>query len=114
MKNRIVINGVAIEVEGSNVSVRNGTIYVEDRPVASGLSGQVHISWEGDLAHLNADGSVTCNSVHGNVTAGGSVRCGDIAGTVTAGGSVKASSYRPAKSSTYGNHIIAGGSVHFS
>jgi len=110
MKNRIVINGVAIEVEGSNVSVRGDTVYVEARRVASGLSGEVHIFWDGDLAMLDADGSVTCNSVRGNVTAGGSVRCGDIAGHVTAGGSIHSSgSTIPPR---YGNHVIAGGSVH--
>lgn len=102
-KSRITINGVTIEVEGSNVSVRNGTIYVDGATVQSGLSGDVHIIWEGDLARLEADGSVTCRNVHGDVTAGGSVQCKDISGKISAGGSVKASKC--------GGSINAGGSV---
>lgn len=137
MKNRIVINGVVIEVDGSNVSVCDGVIYVNGIPVQSQLAGNVHIYWHGDLASLDADGSVECENIHGNITAGGSVRCGDISGNVTAGGSVKVSSYgsgiatATASASRYGsssaaastsartpkygsNHIMAGGSVHIS
>lgn len=86
---RIEINGVVFEVEGNNVSFRNGVVYVDGVAVASGLSGNVHVIWHGDLASLDADGSVDCQNIYGSVNAGGSVRCSDIAGHVNAGGSVK-------------------------
>lgn len=75
-KNRITINGVTVEVEGGNVSVRNGTIFVDDQPVQSGLSGQVHLYWHGELAHLDANGPVTCyGNIYGEVEANGPVTC---------------------------------------
>lgn len=91
MKNRIVINGVAIEVEGGNVSVYNGTLYIDDRPVQSGLSGQVHVYWYGDLATLDADGPVTLHgNVYGNVSANGRVDCHEVKGSCHANGRVGA------------------------
>jgi hypothetical protein len=86
---RIEINGVVFEVEGNNVSFRNGVVYVDGVAVASGLSGNVHVIWHGDLASLDADGSVDCKNVYGSVNAGGSVHCSDIGGHVNAGGSIK-------------------------
>lgn len=86
--NRITINGVTVEVEGENVSVRAGVIYVDGVAVQSQLSGDVHVFWHGDLASLEADGSVSCRDVDGDVTAGGSVECRHVEGSVTAGGSV--------------------------
>ena len=122
-RNRIVINGVSIDIDGNNVSVRGGTISVDGIAVASGLSGNVHISWDGSLASLDADGSVECGDVHGNVNAGGSVKCHHIEGSVNAGGSVKAASNfaytrggvaRRTFEIEYGDvgSINAGGSVH--
>ncbi len=89
-KNRMTINGVTYEVEGNNISVRNGVIYVDGVVVHSGLDNSVHITWRGDLASLQADGSVTCGSVEGDVIAGGSVNCHNVSGNVGAHGSVKA------------------------
>lgn len=90
-KNKIIINGKTIEVEGNNVSIRNGAIYVDDCCVKFGLSGEVHVHWYGDLAKLNADGSVTCHgNIHGDVRSSGSVHCQDIAGSVRANGRVNA------------------------
>ena len=63
---------------GSNVSVRNGTLYIDDTTVQSGLSGDVQIIWEGDLARLEADGALTCRKVSGDITADGSVKCSPI------------------------------------
>lgn len=91
--NKITINGITFEVKGNHVSVRNGVLYVDGIAVTSGLSGDVHIIWDGDLAQLDAGGSVNCHDVHGNLNVGGAVRCNNISGSVTAGGSVKTSGF---------------------
>lgn len=107
MKNQIVINGVAIEVEGSNVSVRGNTIFVDSQPVASGLSGQVHIYWYGDLAYLNANGRVTVHGdVHGDIEANGRVYCHEVQGACSANGRVGAAKV--------GGSIHANGRVNIS
>lgn len=103
-KNRITVNGVTYEVEGNNVSVRNGVIYVDGVVVHSGLDNSVHITWHGDLASLKSDGAVTCNSIHGDVIAGGSVNCKNVDGNVGVHGSVNVT--------TCQGDIIAGGSVN--
>jgi len=105
----ITINGKRIEVKGSNVSVVNGVVSVDGMTVESGLQGVVEVKWEGPVATLNTDASVTCGdiggnvsaggsvhseNIHGSVTAGGSVHAGDISGGVTAGGSIKCRSSR--------------------
>ncbi len=91
-RNTIVINGVAIEVEGNNVTVRAGTVYVDNQPVQSGLSGSVHVYWFGELANLETNGSATVHgSVHGNVIANGSVQCDDVKGWAKANGAVHGS-----------------------
>lgn len=90
-KNRLIVNDIAIEVEdGARITLRNGVLYVDGNAVQSQLSGEIHVHWHGDLASLQADGSVTCRNVDGNVTAGGSVNCRNIEGSVNAGGSVHA------------------------
>jgi hypothetical protein len=104
-RNRIVVNGMTVEVDGNNVAIRNGTVYVDGLPVHSGLSGVVDIIWHGDLANLEADGSVTCQDVYGDVAAGNSVKCRSVPGrhgSRQAGGS-------------YGinGNITAGNSVRF-
>lgn len=102
-RNRFIINDVIYEVEGNNISIRNGVIYVDGVVVQSGLDNSVHITWHGDLASLQADGSVTCGSVEGDVIAGGSVKCQNVGGNVGAHGSVRAG--------RCGGNIIAKGSV---
>ena len=132
-RNIIIINGITVEVDGSNVRVFEGSIYVDDIPIATQMRGEVHIIWDGDLASIKADGSVTCGNVAGNVFAGGSVHCMDVEGRINAGGSVyatdvaagtdahvrighgKSNSVRVDSSAKveYGyGHINAGGSVH--
>jgi len=101
---KITINGNTFEVSGNNVSIINGTVRVDGNVVVSGLSGGVNIKWEGGLASLTTDSSVTCTDIHGSVNAGGSVHCNDISGSVSADGSVKASGH-------IGKQISAGGSV---
>lgn len=129
--NRITINNITVEVEGNDVSVRKGVIYVDEVPIATRLSGEVHVIWEGDLATIEADGSVTCHDVAGNVFAGGSIQCRDVEGHINAKGSVHATgvaagtgagvrigrgeinSVRGDAAKRVGHgHINAGGSVH--
>lgn len=86
----ITINGNRIEVKGSHISITNGVVKVDGVTVESGLQGVVEVKWEGPLADLRSDASVTCGDVGGSVTAGGSVQAGDIQGSTAAGGSVHA------------------------
>ncbi len=105
--NRIVVNGVSIEVYGVNVRVSGGSIYVDDRPVASGISGLVHVCWYGDLASLDANGPVTCHgNVYGDVSANGRVHCHEVQGSCNANGRVGAA--------RVGGSIYANGRVNIS
>jgi autotransporter translocation and assembly factor TamB len=102
--NRIVINGESISVSGNNISIINGQIYVDGKLVKEELSGNVSVSFEGDLASLKTDGSATINgNVLGDVDAGGSVKCGNIEKSVDAGGSVNCLNV--------GGDVDAGGSI---
>lgn len=105
MSTRISINGKTIIIDGnaSNVSIANGTVTVNGKAVASDLSGIVEVKWEGPLATLTSDASVTCGDVQGNVRAAGSVSAGNVAGSINAGGSIQCG--------TVGGNVNAGGSV---
>ena len=85
--NRIIINGVEFNVEGSSVSIINGQVIVGGNKIID--IPDTTIRWEGDLASLQCDQSVTCGDVHGELSAKGSVTCGNVNGSVRAGGSVK-------------------------
>lgn len=101
---RIVVNGVTFEVDAAaNVVVRNGSVSVGGKTIVEGLSGVVRVEWQGPLATLQSDASVTCGDVAGGVDAGGSVQCRDVRGSVSAGGSVQCGSV--------GGSVRAGGSV---
>lgn len=77
-KNRIVINGNPVEVEGNNVSVIGDSVYVDGKLVSAGLTGITEIHWYGDLANLQAGGSVACRDIYGDVEAGNSIYCKNI------------------------------------
>ena len=118
-KNTIIINGQRIETSGGSISITGGSIYVGGQKVKGELSGIVEIKFEGDLASLQSDasvtvhgnvqgevkatGSVNCGTVWKNVDAGGSVQCGNVKGDLDAGGSVKCGNVQ--------GNIDAGGSV---
>lgn len=87
--NTIVVNGKRYETNGKSISVVNGAVKVDGKTIVDELSGVVEIKWDGPLADLRAEGSVTCGVVAGNVSAGGSVEAGDVGGSVRAGGSVR-------------------------
>ncbi len=101
-KNVITVNGVRIECEGNNVSVVNGVVTVDGKQVANIQTGTT-IKWEGPLATLTSDESVSCGDVKGDVRAGGSVSCDKVDGSVNAGGSVSCG--------RVGGSVCAGGSV---
>ena len=52
------------------------------------LCKDVTIHWQGKVANLRSDFSVSCADVSGYVQAGGAVNCGDVEGPVSAGGNV--------------------------
>lgn len=84
----ININGKRIEVQGNNISINNGVVTVDGVTVEEGLQGVVKVVWEGPLASLEADTSVECGDVHGDVRGGNSVTCKNVQGNVRAGNSV--------------------------
>lgn len=102
--NIININGKSLRVQGNNVSVINGSVYVDGKLVEEGLSGEVKISFEGDLAVLTTDGSAKVyGDVKGDVDAGNSVKCGNVEGSVDAGNSVNCGNV--------GGNVEAGNSI---
>ena|SRR6185312_6668682 len=102
--NIVNINGKSISVKGNGISIINDKVYVNGKLIEEGLSGNIEITFTGDLASLNVDGSATVNgSIHGDVDAGGSVNCGDVGKSVDAGGSVNCGAVS--------GDIDAGGSV---
>jgi hypothetical protein len=102
--NTVIINGKSMSVVGNNISVINDKVYVDGKLVEEGLSGNVTISFEGDLASLKTSGSATIHgNVMGDVDAGGSVKCGNVSKSVDAGGSVTCLNV--------GGDVDAGGSV---
>ena len=101
--NRIVVNGITIDVEGNNISIQNGRVRVDGKDINVELGTNATLKVEGDLMNLTTDRSVECGNVHGNVDAGGSVHCGNVEGNIDAGGSVSGGGV--------GGDIDAGGSV---
>lgn len=90
--NTITVNGKTYEAEGKDISVINGVVMVDGKPIGEKVSGVVEIKFDGDLASLRSDAAVTCKNVKGNVDAGGSVTAlGDVGGNIDAGGSVSCS-----------------------
>lgn len=105
MSTRITINGKTHVVAGNaaSVSIVNGAIMVNGNALEPDLAGIVEVKWEGPLAMVTSDASVTCGDVHGDVRAAGSVHANDVKGNVNAGGGVKCG--------TVGGDINAVGSV---
>lgn len=88
--NRITVNGKTYEVSGNNVQVKNNQIFVDGKLISDETkSGSLTIEWQGPAANIQADGSVHCGNVEGDVDAGGNVVCGQ-ASYVGAGGNVTA------------------------
>ena len=95
--NRLFVNGKLHQVKGNNVTIVNGSMFVDGDLVESGLSGTVIVKWEGDIANVSGtnivvngnvnghvDGTnITCNNIGGNVDAT-NVKCNEIKGDVDA------------------------------
>lgn len=116
--NQIKINGKVIDVEGRNITLKNGKIMVNEKVCAEKLSGEVILRFEGDLANLKADGDVQCANVSGMLDCKGSVDCEDVDGDIDCGGSVKANNIKgnidcagSVKANKIEGQIDAGGSV---
>jgi hypothetical protein len=100
--NIINVNGKNYDVVGRNIVVRNGVVIVDGVKVVGDLTGDVHVTFTGDLAKLdcttatingNVQGDVdgTTITINGNVQGkvdGTNVHCGDVGGNVD-GTSVK-------------------------
>jgi hypothetical protein len=99
----ITINGKKISVAGNNVTITDDRVMVDGKVVEEGLSGIVEVKWEGPLANLKSDSSVSCGDVGGDVSAGSSVNCDAVHGSVSAGSSVICDEV--------GNNVSAGSSV---
>jgi hypothetical protein len=103
----VTINGTTFTVpDGSSVVVRNNTVTVNGKPLASGLTGIVEIKWDGPMGDLTSDASVRCGDVAGNVRAGNSISCDAIRGNANAGNSINCDDI--------GGNANAGGSIHAS
>lgn len=68
-KNRITINGETFDVDG--------------KVVKEGLSGDVHVKFEGDLAKLDCNTCTITGNVYGKVNAN-TVHCRDVGGDIDA------------------------------
>lgn len=101
----ININGKSYNVSGNNISVVNGKVIVDGKIIEENLSGVVEVKFEGALASLRSDASVTCGNVHGDVKAGSSVKCLDVDGNVNAGSSVNCNNV--------GGNVKAGSSINY-
>lgn len=96
LMNSITINDESFIVSGKNVVVKNGTVYINGEKVKEGLSGDVKITFTGDLANLNCTSAVINGNIQGNVDCtsatikdnvggnvdGTNINCGDVGGDV--------------------------------
>lgn len=81
--NNITVNGKSYICSGKNIVVRNGKVIVDGELIEEGLSGNVHIHFNGDLASLDCTDATISGNVMGDVNAT-SLRCNDINGNVDA------------------------------
>jgi len=78
----ITINGNRFEVpDGSSVVVSGNSITVGGSVLATGLTQEVHVKWEGPVGSLKCNTCEITGDVNGNVGAN-TVRCGNVKGDV--------------------------------
>jgi len=113
---KFTINGQTFNIDGNNICIRDGVVTVDGNKITE--VDQVKIQWEGDLASLETDQSVSCGDVDGDVKAGGSVNCDSVGGSVDANGSANCDSVKgdvkaggSVSCDSVGGNITAGGSV---
>jgi hypothetical protein len=95
--NSITINGKSYICQGKSIVVKNGKLLLDGDLITEGLSGNVTVSFTGDLASLEcADAHVTgdikggvncadleCRDIVGNVNAA-DIKCNNIKGDIRA------------------------------
>jgi hypothetical protein len=79
--NSITINGESFVVNGKNIKCKNNKVYVDGELIKEGLSGDVKIHFNGDLASLTCADAVVTGNVQGDVNAA-DLQCGNIGGRV--------------------------------
>ena len=82
--NKITVNGETITVKGDNISVVNGKVIVDGVVIKEGLTGDVHVKFEGNLAKLDATNVTVNGSVIGDVNCTSLKVSGSINGDVDA------------------------------
>jgi len=87
-KSTVIVNGKKYKVEGNNISVQNGKIYVDGKLINKKEAKANNIIIEGNVENIETDLSVSCNNVKGDIKAGGSINCDNVGGNITASGSV--------------------------
>lgn len=80
--NSITINGESFVCNGKNIVSINGKIIVDGEVIKEGLSGNVTIHFNGDLANLTCADAVINGNISGDVNAA-DVKCGDVGGNVS-------------------------------
>jgi hypothetical protein len=102
LMNILNVNGKDFEVSGRNIIVRNGKVIVDGKEIVGDLTGDVHVTFTGDLAKLDCASATINGNVQGNVDGatitvngnvqgkvdGATIHCGDVGGNVN-GTSVK-------------------------
>ena len=79
--NSITINGESFFFTGKNIVSVNGKIIVDGVVIKEGLTGNVTIHFNGDLANLSCADAVINGNVLGDVNAA-DVKCGNVGGDV--------------------------------
>lgn len=121
MASVIVVNGKRIEVNGNDVSIKNGEVFVDGKKVSEKATSELSIKIEGTIQNLTIDngdvevkgailgdvdcgGSVKAETITGSIDCGGSVQCGNVGGSIDCGGSVQCGDIK--------GDVDAGGSVN--
>ena len=79
--NTVVINGITIECESSNISIINNKVHFNGKTIE--IKGDYSIAGNNKI-NITCDKNITINgNVTGNVSAEGNVYCGNIVGGVT-------------------------------
>lgn len=77
----ITVNGKTYNVQGNNITVNGDSIKVDGKTIESGLSGEVKVKFEGDLANLHCNSAVVNGNIKGDVDCT-SLQCNNIDGNV--------------------------------
>jgi cytoskeletal protein CcmA (bactofilin family) len=79
--NKITINGKTFSVQGNNITLNGDSIQVDGKVIESGLSGEVKVKFEGDLANIDCNDLEVQGNIKGNVDCT-NIKCNNIDGDV--------------------------------